>query len=405
MTSANASSRTGTMEPLLLPASDGTLTPYRLRPRSEAFNAELTGKPATRSVYAAAHVVANPFVDPTDRGTANEIDWNATMAFRRHLMSLGLGVADAMDTAQRGGGLDWTLAKTLIQRSGAEARAMGGNLVCGALTDQLAPGQIWPLEQLVDAYLEQATWIRECGGVPVLMASRHLAAAAASVADYERVYDDVLRQVDGPVFMHWLGEAFDPSLRGYWGTTDLDAAADTFLAIIGRHSAKVAGVKISLLDEQREVDIRRRLPEGVLMHTGDDFNYVPLIAGDGPDGHDHSHALLGVFDALAVPARAALARLDDGDIGGFAAILEPTVPLARHLFTAPTSAYKTGVVFLAWLNGHQDHFRMVAGAELQRSVLHLTRVLTLADEAGALADPDLAHARMRSFLATVGIES
>ncbi|MET0524986.1 MAG: dihydrodipicolinate synthase family protein [Nocardioides sp.] len=396
---------TTTDRPLILPAADGTLAPYRLRARSEAFDATFAGKPARRSVYAAAHVVANPFVDPTARGTENEIDWDATMAFRRHLMGLGLGVADAMDTAQRGGGLDWTLAKSLIQRSGAEARAMGGNLVCGALTDQLAPGQIWPLEQLVDAYLEQATWIRESGGVPVLMASRHLAAAATSVDDYVRVYDDVLRQVDGPVFLHWLGEAFDPLLRGYWGTADLDTAAETFLAIIARHSAKVAGVKISLLDEQREVDIRRRLPEGVLMHTGDDFNYVPLIAGDGHDGQDHSHALLGVFDALAVPARAALARLDDGDVDGFAAILEPTVPLARHLFTAPTSAYKTGVVFLAWLTGHQDHFRMVAGAGLQRSVLHLTQVLVLADEAGALADPELAHTRMRGFLTTVGIEA
>lgn len=398
-------STTTTDQPLMLPTAAGTLEPYDLRPRSAVFDADLSGKPATRSVYAAAHVVANPFVEPGARGTDAEIDWDNTMAFRRHLLTLGLGVADAMDTAQRGGGLGWSLARELIKRSGAEARDMDGDLVCGAMTDQLSYDRTWSLERLVDAYLEQAAWIDECGGVPVLMASRHLASAARNADDYAHVYDEVLRQVDGPVFLHWLGEAFDPQLRGYWGSTDLDRAAETFLGIIGKHSETIAGVKISLLDEQREVDIRRRLPAGVLMHTGDDFNYVPLIAGDGARGQDHSHALLGVFDALAVPARAALARLDADDVDGFAAILEPTVPLARHLFAAPTAAYKTGVVFLAWLNGHQDHFRMVAGAELQRSVLHLTRVLTLADEAGALANPDLARARMRSFLATAGVRA
>ena len=390
---------------LRLPDATGGLTTYRLGDRPALFDQTYDGPPATRSVFAAGHVVVDPMADPADRGTPREIDWDATLAFRHHLWSLGLGVAEAMDTAQRGGGLDWDLARRLIRRSGTEAQAAGGRIVCGALTDQLDPSRTWAAADLVTAYLEQVAWIQDSGAIPVLMASRHLAATARDADDYLHVYDEVLRQTDGPVFLHWLGEAFDPSLRGYWGTTDLDVASETFLELAGRHAARIGGVKISLLDEQREVDLRRRLPEGVLMHTGDDFNYVPLIAGDGAHGTDHSHALLGVFDAIAAPARAALARLDAGDEAGFAEILEPTVPLARHLFAAPTSAYKTGVVFLAWLNGHQDHFRMVAGAEVQRSVAHLAQVLVLADQAGALADPELAAARMRSFLHVAGVEA
>ncbi|WP_436701796.1 dihydrodipicolinate synthase family protein [Nocardioides sp. BYT-33-1] len=390
---------------LRLPDAAGTLQTYRLGERPALFDATYAAPPATRSVFAAGHVVADPLAEIRDRGTEREIDWDATLAFRHHLWGLGLGVADAMDTAQRGGGLGWELARGLIRRSGTEARAVGGRLVCGALTDQLDPTRLWSAADLVTAYLEQVAWIRESGAVPVLMASRHLAATARSADDYLGVYDEVLRQADGPVFLHWLGEAFDPQLRGYWGSTDLDVAAETFLELTARHAARIEGVKISLLDERREVELRRRLPPGVLMHTGDDFNYVPLIVGDGAHGTDHSHALLGVFDAIAAPARAALARLDAGDSAGFAEILEPTVPLARHLFAAPTSAYKTGVVFLAWLNGHQDHFRMVAGAETQRSVPHLARVLVLADRAGALGDPELATERMRAFLRVAGVEA
>jgi hypothetical protein len=390
---------------LLLPGPDGTLTPHAPGPRSEAFDlaSAVRGRPPrTRSVYAAAHVVANPFAEPAEHGTSTAIDWDATLAFREHLWSLGLGVADAMDTAQRGGGLDWPLAKELIRRSGSAARARGGSILCGALTDQLDPARQWSSTQLVDAYLEQASWIREHAGTPVLMASRQLAASARSADDYQLVYDEVIRQTEGPVFLHWLGEAFDPSLGAYWGSTDLDEAAETFLALVHRHEDRVEGVKISLLDAQREIDLRRRLPASVLMHTGDDFNYVPLIAGDE---QGHSHALLGVFDALAAPARAALALLDDGDVEGYRRLLEPTVPLARHLFASPTSAYKTGVVFLAWLNGHQSHFHMLAHAENQRSVTHLAEVFRLADRAGALADPDLAVRRMRAFLAVAGVDA
>ncbi len=388
-----------------LPAPDGSLTFHQVGPRSDVFDlAAQTGgaRPESRSVYAAAHVVANPFAEPSARGCEESIDWDATLAFRHHLWALGLGVAEAMDTAQRGNGLDWNLARELIERTGEEARAAGGAVVAGALTDQLDPGRTWSLAELADAYLEQVAHIDSCGAIPVLMASQHLAAAASSPDDFTLVYDEVLRQVDGPVMLHWLGEAFDPAMRGYWGSPDLDRATDTLLGIIEHHQSRITGIKISLLDEQREIDLRRRLPAGVRMHTGDDFNYAPLIAGDD---RGHSHALLGVFDAIAAPARAALARLDVGDVDGFTKILDPTVPLARHLFIAPTSAYKTGVVFLAWLNGHQNHFRMVAGADVLRSVPHLAQVFALADRAGALADPDLATRRLKHFLAVAGVDS
>ncbi|GAA3522353.1 dihydrodipicolinate synthase family protein [Aeromicrobium panaciterrae] len=386
---------------LRVPHADGTVTTHTARARSYVFDLPFDGTaPVTRSVFAAAHVVANPFTDPADFGSPQSIDWDATLAFRRHVWGLGLGVADAMDTAQRGGGLGWRLARDLIRRSGAEAHSVGGSVAFGAMTDQLEPGQMHSLERIVDAYVEQVGWIGEAGGVPVLMASRHLALAASSSDDYLRVYGDVIRQSPVPVFLHWLGVTFDPSLKGYWGSDDLDIAADTFIALVEANQQKISGAKISLLDAKREVDLRRRLPSGVHMHTGDDFNYAELIAGDE---YGHSDALLGAFDALAVPARAALARLDDGDTAGFHQILDPTVALSRHVFATPTSAYKTGIVLLAWLNGHQDHFRMVASAETWRSVPHLAETFVLADAAGALADPELATHRMRQFLEVAGV--
>lgn len=387
---------------LRLPGPDGTVT-HRVSARRDWH--DRSAPPArSRTAYAAAHVVIDPLAEPADQATP-VVDWEATMAFRHHLWRKGLGVADAMDTAQRGGGLDWPLAKELITRSGAEARATGGALVCGAMTDQLAAGESHSLERIVEAYVEQVEWIAAAGATPVLMASRQLAfspAAPRTAEDYRKVYDSVLGQIDVPVMLHWLGEAFDPQLRGYWGSTDLDAATETVLELINDHPGRIIGIKMSLLDAGREVALRRRLPEGVRMFTGDDFHYDTLVLGDDQGSSD---ALLGVYDALAAPASFALAALDTGDVQTYREALEPTVPLARHMFTAPTSAYKTGVVFLAWLNGHQRHFHLLGGAQSARSVRHLTELFVRADEAGVLADPELAVRRMRHWLAVAGFEA
>jgi hypothetical protein len=343
----------------------------------------------SRTFYAAAHVVADPAADNAP-GRPAAVDWDATLAFRHHLWSLGLGVADAMDTAQRGAGLDWTATSELIRRSGAEAAAVGGLLACGAGTDHLAGGA-HPIADIRRAYREQLAVVQESGAKVILMASRALAAAATGPADYLRVYGSLLGEADQPVILHWLGEMFDPALAGYWGAADLDAATETVLTLISEHAPKIDGIKVSLLDADREIAIRRALPADVRLYTGDDFNYPQLIAGDE---HSYSHALLGVFDAIAAPAAAALAALDAGDTAAFRAILDPTVPLARHIFTTPTYHYKTGLVFLAWLNGHQEHFRMVGGQEHSRSLDHLVTLHKLAAACGVLRDPDLAGARL-----------
>ncbi|WP_181768823.1 dihydrodipicolinate synthase family protein, partial [Streptomyces albidus (ex Kaewkla and Franco 2022)] len=321
------------------------------------------------------------------------LDWDATLAFRRHLWSHGLCVAEAMDTAQRGMGLDWPVAAELIERSAAEARACGGRIASGVGTDQLTDGQ--GLDRVRAAYEEQFEVVEKADAQAILMASRALAAEARGPEDYLEVYGHLLRQASRPVVLHWLGPMFDPALEGYWGSDDLDAATDTFLQIIAEHPGKVDGVKVSLLDAEREVSLRRRLPEGVRCYTGDDFNYPQLIAGDELG---FSHALLGVFDPLAPLAAEAVRLLDSGDVTAFRAALDPTVPLARHLFEAPTRFYKTGVVLLAHLAGHQGHFRMVGGLETARSLPHLARAYELADSLGLFPDPGLAQARMRQVL-------
>jgi hypothetical protein len=352
-----------------------------------------------RIAYAAAHVVADP-LRMTNPWAAPVVDWDKTLAFRHHLWSLGFRVAEAMDTAQRGMGFDWPSARELIRRSIMEARTVtGADLASGAGTDQLAPTDAKSIDDVIAAYKEQFAFIEGNGGRAIMMASRALAAVAKSSDDYERVYDSILSQSSGKVILHWLGDMFDPALTGYWGTGDFEAALHTVCRIIERHRTKIEGIKISLLDAEKEITLRDRLPDGVLMFTGDDFNYAELIAGDG---RRHSHALLGIFDAIAPVASAALARLAANDKTGFHALMSPTVPLSRAIFEAPTSHYKAGIVFLAWLNGHQEHFVMVGGMQSARSIGHYARVFRLADQAGLLADPEVAIRRMKALCATAG---
>jgi hypothetical protein len=354
-----------------------------------------------RIAFAAAHMVHDNLA-PQDPWLDMAIDWEGTLAFRRHLWDLGFAVAEAMDTAQRGSGLDWANALELIRRSVAEAKGVPGAVVySGAGTDHLSVGAGVTLEQVIAAYEEQVSAVEHAGGRIILMASRALAAAARSPEDYAEVYGRILGQVREPVVIHWLGEMFDPALAGYWGAADHWQAMETCLEVLEANAAKIDGIKISLLSAEKEIVLRRRLPAGVCMYTGDDFNYAELIAGDE---EGYSHALLGIFDAIAPAASAAFTALAAGDRKRFFEILEPTVPLSRHIFQAPTRFYKTGVVFMAWLNGHQPHFSMLGGQESARSILHFAELFRLADKAGLLRDPELATTRMRHLLAVHGID-
>jgi len=389
------------MPDVTLPRADGTLESFRLSPpRNFARRPEVK---RNRIAFAAAHVVADPKAD-IDPWTTVAVDWEATLAYRRHLWSLGFGVAEAMDTAQRGMGLDWPTSLELIRRSVAEARAFGGAplLASGAGTDHLAPSPEVKIEDVIAAYEEQCCAVEGAGSRIILMASRALAACARGPEDYGTVYSRVLSQVREPVIIHWLGEMFDPALAGYWGHDDHWRAMDVCLDVIKAHAAKVDGIKVSLLSEEKEVEMRKRLPEGVRMYTGDDFNYPRLIAGDGQHASD---ALLGIFDAIAPAAAAALDVLAIGDMAAYEQIMAPTVPLSRHIFKAPTRFYKTGIVFLAWLNGHQDHITMVGGQESARSTLHFAELFRLADRAGLLRDPELAAKRMTLLMRVRGVEA
>ncbi|MCP5367865.1 MAG: dihydrodipicolinate synthase family protein [Hyphomicrobiales bacterium] len=385
------------MAAVTLPTAAGTLAPFTLSPAADFAPAP---GPFSRIAFSAAHVVADPLAD-VDPWLEPAVDWDATIAYREYLWSMGLGVAEAMDTAQRGMGLDWAGAQELIRRSLAASRAVpGSRIACGCGTDHLAPDPRLTVDDVIRAYEQQIEFIEGEGGELILMASRALAACAASPDDYARVYDRLLGQVKAPVIIHWLGDMFDPALAGYWGSDDLDAAMETCLGIIAANAGRVDGIKISLLDKDKEIAMRRRLPAGVRMYTGDDFNYAELIAGDDAG---YSDALLGIFDAIAPAASAALDALTKGDEARFHAILAPTVPLSRHIFRAPTRFYKTGVVFMAYLNGLQDHFVMVGGQQSTRSLPHLAELFRLADAAGLLRDPDLAAARMTAVLAVHGV--
>ena len=390
---------------LNLPTASGRLENYKLRgsvplkPKSR--------KTFNRVAYSAAHVVSDPLAS-VDPWLQCAVDWDTTIDYRRHLWSLGLGVAEAMDTAQRGMGLDWPTSLELIRRTLDAAKDVPGSQVAsGCGTDQLVLEDVTTVDQVIAAYEEQLEAIEKLGGKLIIMASRALARVATSPADYERVYDRILSQVKQPVVLHWLGDMFDPALLGYWGSADLEQAMNTALGIIQAHSQKVDGIKISLLDKDKEIAMRRRLPPGVRMFTGDDFNYAELIAGDG-FGNDivngQSDALLGIFDAIAPAASSALTALAEGKLDTFHDILGPTVPLSRHIFMAPTRYYKTGVVFMAWLNGHQSHFSMIGGQQSTRSAQHLAELFRLADEANLLEHPELAVHRMRILMATHGVE-
>jgi hypothetical protein len=387
-----------------LPTASGRLENYKLRgsvplkPKSRM--------PFNRIAYSAAHVVSDPLAK-VDPWLQCAVDWDATIDYRRHLWSLGLGVAEAMDTAQRGMGLDWPTSLELIRRTLDAAQDVPGSQVAsGCGTDQLLLENVTTVDEVIAAYEEQMEAIEKLGGKLIIMASRALARVAKSPADYERVYDRILSQVKQPVVLHWLGDMFDPALLGYWGSANVAQAMNTALGIIQSHSHKVDGIKISLLDKDKEITMRRRLPPSVRMYTGDDFNYAELIAGDGfgPNiVNGQSDALLGIFDAIAPAASAALTALAEGHLDTFHAILGPTVPLSRHIFMAPTRYYKTGVVFMAWLNGHQSHFSMIGGQQSTRSVQHLAELFRLADEANLLEQPELAAHRMKNLMAIHGV--
>jgi hypothetical protein len=389
---------------LKLPTAARALETYTLRGTAPVKPA--TGVTFNRIAYSAAHVVGDPLA-AIDPWLQSAVDWDATIAYRQHLWQLGLGVAEAMDTAQRGMGMDWPTSLELIRRSIDASRDVPGALVAsGCGTDQLAPEDAKSVDDVLRAYEEQMAAIEKLGGKLIVMASRALARVAKGPADYERVYDRILSQAKQPVVLHWLGDVFDPALAGYWGSSDVEAAMDTALGIIAAHPDKVDGIKISLLDKDKEIAMRRRLPPGVRMYTGDDFNYAELIAGDGFGSepvHGKSDALLGIFDAIAPAASAALGELARGNVDRFHAILGPTVPLSRHIFQAPTRFYKTGVVFMAWLNGHQKHFTMVGGQQSTRSLPHLAELFRLADAANLLEQPELAVRRMNTLLALHGI--
>ena len=379
-----------------LPTEDGSSETYKLKgdplpivkPRN-AFN---------RTAFAAAHVVANPFSANDPSGTP-DLDWTATLAYRNYLLDMGFGIAEAMDTSQRGMGLDWPSALELITQSLAHAGKRAGMIYSGCGTDHLDPKNAKSLDDVVRAYLEQLEAIQKIGGRIIMMASRALVKVAKSPDDYVKVYSRVLSEADHPVILHWLGEMFDPALKGYWGGDDFARTMETALAVIDQNVSKVDGIKISLLDDQKEVVMRRRLPAPVKMYSGDDFNYPDLIAGDD---QGHSHALLGIFDAIAPAASAALVALAKGQMKKYDKLMAPTVPLSRLIFRAPTQYYKTGIVFLAWLNGHQDHFVMVNGAQSMRPLPYFTEAFKLADQAGLLRDPDLAVKRMKKLLSVYG---
>jgi hypothetical protein len=386
---------------LTLPTADARLEPYRLN--GTPLTPRAPKVPLTRTAFAAAHVVSDPLRDRNPWDTRPAVDWDATLAFRQQLWEQGLHLAEAMDTAQRGMGVDWPTAMELIQRTmrAAKAHPLRPRVACGAGTDHRAPADLSSSDAILSAYTEQAEAIEAAGGQLILMASRAFPAIGATPDTYHRVYRRLIDGAREPVILHWLGDMFDPALAGYWGSADVAKASDFVLSLIAEDPSKVDGIKISLLDQAHEEAFRARLPAGVRLYTGDDFNYAPLIEGDGTR---HSHALLGIFAAIAPAASQALEALALGDSATYHRLFAPTVPLSREIFRAPTRFYKAGIAFLAWLNGHQSHFVMPAGFQSSRDITHYAAVFRLADAAGLLARPDLAERRMRTLLDLHGID-
>jgi Protein of unknown function (DUF993) len=386
---------------LTLPTESGVLEPYRLT--GDPLIPRPPRVPLTRTAFAAAHVVSDPLRERSPWDTRPAVDWDATLGFRQTLWDQGLGLAEAMDTAQRGMGVDWPTARELIERTMVAARAhpLRPRVACGAGTDHVPPEGLRDAPAIIAAYEAQMTAIEAAGGQIILMASRAFTAIDADEGTYARVYSRLIAQAKDPVILHWLGDMFDPGLRGYWGSTDVKRATDFVLSLIAAYPSRIDGIKISLLDQAHEEAFRARLPAGVRLYTGDDFNYAPLIAGDGAR---HSHALLGIFAAIAPAASQALEALAIGDMATYEALFAPTVPLSREIFRSPTRFYKAGIAFLAWLNGHQSHFIMPAGFQSARDITHYAAVFRLADQARLLARPDLAGVRMKTLLALHGVE-
>ncbi len=384
-----------------LPTYSGTLEEYR--PSGEALNPRAPKVPLNRIAFAAAHVVSDPLAERDPWIGRPAVDWDNTLRFRNWLWDQGLGLAEAMDTAQRGMGVDWLTAKELIERTMAEAKAhpLKPRVACGAGTDQRQMPDLKTPDDIVAAYSEQMEAIEAAGGQVIIMATRALPAIEASADTYADIYGTLIDQAADPVILHWLGDMFDPALAGYWGFEDVAAASDSVLAIINAHPGKVDGIKISLLDQAHEERFRARLPDGVRLYTGDDFNYAELIAGDGTR---HSDALLGAFAAIAPAASQALEALARGDLETFHKLLAPTVPLSREIFKAPTQFYKAGIAFLAWLNDAQSHFIMPGGFQSSREITHYAEVFRLADRARLLSKPDIAEARMGLLLKLHGID-
>jgi Protein of unknown function (DUF993) len=384
-----------------LPTYRGTLETYA--PSGSPLTPRAPRVPLTRTAFAAAHVVSDPLAERDPWIGRPAVDWENTLRFRHWLWDQGLGLAEAMDTAQRGMGVDWLTAKELIERTMRDAKAhpLEPRVACGAGTDQIPLANLRDEQALVAAYAEQMEVIEAAGGQVIIMASRAFPAMGATSETYASVYGRLIEQAAEPVILHWLGDMFDPPLTGYWGSKDVDAASEAVLTIIAANPAKVDGIKISLLDQAHEEAFRASLPEGVRLYTGDDFNYADLIAGDGTRA---SHALLGIFAAIAPAASQALEALAQDDLETYHGLLAPTVPLSREIFKAPTQFYKAGIAFLAWLNGAQSHFIMPGGLQSSREIRHYAEVFRLADQARLLTRPELAVDRMTLLLRLHGID-